>query len=244
MVLMVVGQDGWMVCVVLCLVVWVEKWFFDVYVFVVLGVVIVVLVVMGFGLSLQVMVSVFGDGFWSLIFFIMQMVFVVIGGYVVVIVLVVVCFIDFLVWVLCIGCGVVVYVGLVSMFVLLFSWGFLLVFGGLLVCVLVCCSELCMDYCVVGVLVYFGLGVVWVMGLSFLVVQLQVNLVSMLLGLVEIIGVLLFIEIIFLWQLIVLIVVLILVLLLIVWLIVLVVGSVCIVEEFLGVVQVELELLQ
>lgn len=98
------------------------------------------------------------------------MVFVVIGGYVLVIVLVVVCFIDLLVWVLCIGWGVVVYVGLISMLVLLFSWGFLLVFGGLLVCVLVCCDDLMMDYCVVGVLVYFGFGVVWVMGLSLLVV--------------------------------------------------------------------------
>lgn len=71
---------------------------------------------------------------------------------------------------LCLGCGVVVYVGLISMFVLLLSWGFLLVFGGLLVCVLVWCSDLWMDYCVVGVVVYFGLGVVWVMGFLFLVV--------------------------------------------------------------------------
>lgn len=68
---MFIMNEGLLVCVVLCSVVWLEKWFFDVWVFVVFGVVIVVLVVLGMGGMLMVMVNVFGDGFWSLILFIM-----------------------------------------------------------------------------------------------------------------------------------------------------------------------------
>ncbi|MGH8044666.1 MAG: TIGR00366 family protein, partial [Stenotrophomonas sp.] len=114
--------------------------------------------------------------------------------------------------------GAVVYVGLVSMLASLLSWGFSLVFGGLLVRALARREDLKMDYRAAGASAYLGLGAVWAMGLSSSAAQLQANPASMPPGLVEITGVLPFTETIFLWQSIALTAALIGVSLLIAWL--------------------------
>ncbi|WP_421568110.1 short-chain fatty acid transporter [Stenotrophomonas sp. PD6] len=197
---------------------WAEKWFPDAYVFAVLGVVIVAVAAMGFGASPQATARAFGDGFWTLIPFTMQMAFVVIGGYAVATAPVVARFIELLARVPRTGRGAVVYVGLVSMLASLLSWGFSLVFGGLLVRALARREDLKMDYRAAGASAYLGLGAVWAMGLSSSAAQLQANPASMPPGLVEITGVLPFTETIFLWQSIALTAALIGVSLLIAWL--------------------------
>ena len=110
-----------------------ERWFPDAYVFAVLGVVLVAACAIGFGASPADTVGAFGEGFWSLIPFTMQMAFVVFGGYLVATAPVVARFIDLLARVPKTGRGAICYVGLVSMLASLLSWGFSLVFGGLLV---------------------------------------------------------------------------------------------------------------
>ena len=237
-------QDGWMARAALRSAAWAEKWFPDAYVFAVLGVVIVALAAMGFGSTPQATASAFGDGFWSLIPFTMQMAFVVIGGYAVATAPVVARFIDFLARVPRTGRGAVVYVGLVSMLASLLSWGFSLVFGGLLVRALARRTELRMDYRAAGASAYLGLGAVWAMGLSSSAAQLQANPASMPPGLVEITGVLPFTETIFLWQSIALTSVLILVSLLIAWLTAPAAGSARTAEAFPGAAQAEPEPLQ
>ena len=237
-------QDGWMARAALRSAAWAEKWFPDAYVFAVLGVVIVALAAMGFGSTPQATASAFGDGFWSLIPFTMQMAFVVIGGYAVATAPVVARFIDFLARVPRTGRGAVVYVGLVSMLASLLSWGFSLVFGGLLVRALARRTELRMDYRAAGASAYLGLGAVWAMGLSSSAAQLQANPASMPPGLVEITGVLPFTETIFLWQSIVLTSVLILVSLLIAWLTAPAAASARTAEDFPGAAQAEPEPLQ
>src|SRR5690348_18469342 len=62
---------------------WSERWFPDAWVFAALGVALVALLALGFGATAATTAQVFGDGFWGLIPFTMQMVFVVIGGHVV-----------------------------------------------------------------------------------------------------------------------------------------------------------------
>ncbi|MCU1128341.1 short-chain fatty acid transporter [Stenotrophomonas maltophilia] len=237
-------QDGWMARAALRSAAWAEKWFPDAYVFAVLGVVIVALAAMGMGATPQATASAFGDGFWSLIPFTMQMAFVVIGGYAVATAPVVARFIDFLARVPRSGRGAVVYVGLVSMLASLLSWGFSLVFGGLLVRALARRTELRMDYRAAGASAYLGLGAVWAMGLSSSAAQLQANPASMPPGLVEITGVLPFTETIFLWQSIVLTSVLILVSLLIAWLTAPAAASARTAEDFPGAAQAEPEPLQ
>ena len=210
-------QDGWMARAALRSAAWAEKWFPDAYVFAVLGVVIVAVAAMGFGATPQATAKAFGDGFWSLIPFTMQMAFVVIGGYAVATAPVVARFIDLLARVPRSGRGAVVYVGLVSMLASLLSWGFSLVFGGLLVRALARREDLRMDYRAAGASAYLGLGAVWAMGLSSSAAQLQANPASMPPGLVEITGVLPFTETIFLWQSIALTAALIVVSLIIAW---------------------------
>ncbi|WP_199535890.1 short-chain fatty acid transporter [Dyella psychrodurans] len=196
---------------------WAERWFPDAWVFAALGVLVVALAAMGFGATPKAAVSAFGDGFWSLIPFTMQMAFVVIGGYVVATAPLVARFIDVLARVPRSGRAAICYVGLISMLASLLSWGFSLVFGGLLVRALARREALHMDYRAAGAAAYLGLGAVWAMGLSSSAAQLQANPASMPPGLLKITGVLPFSQTIFLWQSIALTSVLIAVSLLICW---------------------------
>ena len=197
---------------------WSERWFPDAWVFAALGVVIVAVAALAFGATPKVTVGAFGDGFWSLIPFTMQMTFVVIGGYVVATAPVVARFIERLAKLPRTGRGAVCYVALISMLASLLSWGFSLVFGGLLVRALARRTDLRMDYRAAAAAAYLGLGAVWAMGLSSSAAQLQANPKSMPPGLLAITGVLPFTETIFLWQSIVLTAVLIAVSLLVCWL--------------------------
>ena len=62
---------------------WAERWFPDSWVFAAVAVITVALATMAMGAKPTDAAMAFGDGFWSLIPFTMQMAFVVIGGYVV-----------------------------------------------------------------------------------------------------------------------------------------------------------------
>jgi len=212
------ATDGWMARAALRSAAWAERWFPDAWVFAALGVIVVAVAVLAFGATPAVTVNAFGDGFWSLIPFTMQMAFVVIGGYVVASAPIVARFIDLLARVPRTGRGAICFVGLISMLASLLSWGFSLVFGGLLVRALARREALRMDYRAAGAAAYLGLGAVWAMGLSSSAAQLQANPKSMPAGLLAITGVLPFSQTIFLWQSVVLTAVLIIVSLAICWL--------------------------
>lgn len=211
------ATDGWMARAALRSAAWAERWFPDAWVFAALGVIVVAVAVLAFGTTPAVTVNAFGDGFWSLIPFTMQMAFVVIGGYVVASAPIVARFIDVLARVPRTGRGAICFVGLISMLASLLSWGFSLVFGGLLVRALARREALRMDYRAAGAAAYLGLGAVWAMGLSSSAAQLQANPKSMPAGLLAITGVLPFSQTIFLWQSIVLTAALIIVSLVICW---------------------------
>jgi short-chain fatty acids transporter len=127
------ATDGWMARAALRSAAWAERWFPDAWVFAALGVIVVAAAVLAFGATPAATVNAFGDGFWSLIPFTMQMAFVVIGGYVLASAPGVARFIDVLARVPRTGRGAICFVGLISMLASLLSWGFSLVFGGLLV---------------------------------------------------------------------------------------------------------------
>ncbi|HUB88844.1 MAG TPA: TIGR00366 family protein, partial [Dyella sp.] len=196
---------------------WAERWFPDAWVFAALGVIVVAAAVLAFGATPATTVNAFGDGFWSLIPFTMQMAFVVIGGYVLASAPSVARFIDVLARVPRTGRGAICFVGLISMLASLLSWGFSLVFGGLLVRALARRESLRMDYRAAGAAAYLGLGAVWAMGLSSSAAQLQANPKSMPAGLLAITGVLPLSQTIFLWQSMLLTLVLIAVSLVICW---------------------------
>ena len=179
---------------------WAERWFPDAWVFAALGVIVVAVAALAFGATPAATADAFGKGYWSLIPFTMQMVFVVIGGYVVASAPIVARLIERLARVPRTGRGAVAYVATCSMLTSLLSWGFSLVFAGLLVRALARRRDLGMDYRAAGAAAYLGLGAVWAMGLSSSAAQLQANPGSMPPALLAITGVLPFSQTIFLWQ--------------------------------------------
>jgi short-chain fatty acids transporter len=196
---------------------WAERWFPDAYVFAALAVVIVALGALALRASPTDVAVAFGEGFWSLIPFTMQMAFIVIGGYVVATAPIVAKLIDRLAAWPRNGRGAVAFVALISMLASLLNWGFSLVFGGLLVRALARRDELKMDYRAAGAAAYLGLGATWAMGLSSSAAQLQANPASIPKPLLAITGVIPFTETIFLWQSIGLTVILFVVSMLIAW---------------------------
>ncbi|QNP39453.1 short-chain fatty acid transporter [Lysobacter solisilvae (ex Woo and Kim 2020)] len=194
------GREPWLARAALRCAAFAERWFPDAWVFAVIGVLIVAVAALLGGATPQATAQAFGKGYWSLIPFTMQMVFVVIGGYVVATAPVVARLIGRLARWPRSGRGAVAFVATVSMLTSLLSWGFSLVFAGLLVRALARRTELRMDYRAAGAAAYLGLGAVWALGLSSSAAQLQANPASMPPGLLEITGVLPFAQTIFLWQ--------------------------------------------
>ena len=177
-----------------------ENWFPDAYVFVCLAVTVVAAFAMLNGAAPMAVAKSFGDGFWSLITFTMQMAIVAIGGYVVASSPPAAKLIDGLAAMPRSGAGAVAFVAAVSMLTSLLSWGLSLIFSGLLVRVLARRSNLRMDYRAAGAAAYLGLGATWALGLSSSAAQLQANAASLPKSLLQITGVIPFSETIFLWQ--------------------------------------------
>ncbi|WP_397452428.1 short-chain fatty acid transporter [Pseudomonas sp. NA-150] len=179
---------------------WAERWFPDSWVFAVLAVVIVAIATMAMGAKPTDTANAFGDGFWTLIPFTMQMAFVVIGGYVVASSPPAVRLIDRLARIPKNGRSAVAWVALISMVASLLNWGLSLVFGGLLVRALARRTDLRMDYRAAGAAAYLGLGAVWALGLSSSAAQLQANPGSLPPSILSITGVIPFTQTIFMWQ--------------------------------------------
>lgn len=179
---------------------WAERWFPDSWVFAALAVLLVCIGALAMGAKPTDTAKAFGDGFWSLIPFTMQMAFVVIGGYVVASSPPAARLIDRLARIPGNGRSAVCWVALISMLASLLNWGLSLVFGGLLVRALARRTELKMDYRAAGAAAYLGLGAVWALGLSSSAAQLQANPASLPPSILSITGVIPFTETIFLWQ--------------------------------------------
>jgi short-chain fatty acids transporter len=179
---------------------WAERWFPDAFIFVAIAVVLVALAAIGNGASPIAVSRAFGDGFWSLITFTMQMAFVAIGGYVVATSKPAALLIARLAAWPQTGVGAVGMVAAVSTMSSLLNWGLSLIFSGLLVLALARRRELRMDYRAAGAAAYLGLGSVWALGLSSSAAQLQANAASLPKSLLPITGVIPFTETIFLWQ--------------------------------------------
>jgi short-chain fatty acids transporter len=179
---------------------WAERWFPDAYVFVALAVAVVAVAALLNGASPVAVAASFGDGFWSLITFTMQMAMVVISGYVVASSPPAAKLIDGLTRLPRNGRAAVAFVAAVSMLTSLLNWGMSLIFSGLLVRALARRTDLHMDYRAAGAAAYLGLGATWALGLSSSAAQLQANAASLPGPLLQITGVIPFSQTIFLWQ--------------------------------------------
>ncbi|MDI3470937.1 MAG: Short-chain fatty acids transporter [Pseudolabrys sp.] len=202
------AREGMLVRIAIGFTAWAERWFPDAFIFVAIAVVVVALAAIVNGASPRAVSVAFGNGFWSLITFTMQMCFVAIGGYVVAMSHPAQGLIRGLAAMPKNGVSAVGLVAAVSILASLLNWGLSLIFGGLLVRALAERGELKMDYRAAAAAAYLGLGATWAMGLSSSAAQLQANAASLPKSLLPITGVIPFSETIFLWQSIVITVVL------------------------------------
>lgn len=193
-------REAKMVRIAIAFTAWAERWFPDAFIFVVIAVIIVAGGALINGASPQNVSVAFGNGFWSLITFTMQMAFVVIGGYVVATSAPAAALIRRLAAAPKNGTIAVGMVAAVALFASLLNWGLSLIFSGLLVLALAKRRDLKMDYRAAGAAAYLGLGSVWALGLSSSAAQLQANAGSLPKALLPITGVIPFTETIFLWQ--------------------------------------------
>ncbi|MFC0410664.1 short-chain fatty acid transporter [Roseomonas elaeocarpi] len=197
---------------------WAETWFPDTFVFAAVGVVVVAVAALGNGATPAAITKAFGDGFWSLIVFSMQMVFVAISGYVVATSPPAARLIRRLAMIPRTGPGAIALIATISMSASFLNWGLSLVFSGLLARAMATRTELRMDYRAAGAAGYLGLGATWALGLSSSAAQLQANAASLPPALLRITGVLPFGQTILLWQSLVMAAVLLVVSVLIAWL--------------------------
>ncbi len=145
---------------------WSEKWFPDALVFALMGIVIVFIVGLLLGESPMKLAIAGGKSFWVLIPFTMQMAMVIIGGYVVASTPAVYGLIKKLAGIPKTGKAAVAYLAFFSMLTSLISWGFSLIFSGLLVRELVRRDVKGLDFRAAGAAAYLGLGAVWALGFS------------------------------------------------------------------------------
>jgi short-chain fatty acids transporter len=177
-----------------------ESWFPDAYVFVLLAVIVVALGAIAHGGSPLAVSQAFGDGFWNLTPFAMQMALVAIGGYVVAMSPPVAALLGRLASVPKTGRGAIAFVGVVSILLSLVNWGVSLIFSGLLVREIARRSDIKLDYRAAGAAGYLGLGVGFTLGITSSAAQLQANPASIPKSLLPISGIIGFEETILTWQ--------------------------------------------
>lgn len=144
---------------------WCQKWFPDAFVFALAGLLIVFVAGLFSGVGASNLVQYFGVGFWGLIPFTMQMAMIIIGGYVVATSPPVHALIRALARVPRTPRGAVAFVAFFATMTSLVSWGFGLIFGGVLALEVVKHVR-GIDYRAIGVAAYVGNGSVWALGLS------------------------------------------------------------------------------
>jgi short-chain fatty acids transporter len=179
---------------------WTEKWFPDAYVFALVGVVLVAVAALANGSSPRTVVDAFGDGFWDLTAFTLQMAMVVLTGYVVATCPPVARLINRLATMPQTARSAVSFVAFLSISVSFLNWGLSLVFGGLLARAIARRTDLRVDYRALGAAAFMGLGAVWALGMSSSAAQLQATADSLPPDLLKITGVLDFGTTIFTWQ--------------------------------------------
>jgi short-chain fatty acids transporter len=175
-----------------------ERFFPDAFVFALAAIVIVFLGGLATGVPAVKLTTEFGNGFWSLVNFTMQMAMVIVGGFVVASSPPVARLTRRLAAIPKTARGAVAFVAAFAMLSSLISWGLSLIFTGLLVREV--SRRVNADYRALGAAAYLGLGSVWALGLSSSAALLQATKSSIPAALLPITGVIPLTQTIFLWQ--------------------------------------------
>lgn len=144
---------------------WTERWFPDAFIFALVAIVVVFILGLLLGHGPDRMALFFGNGFWVLIPFTMQMALIIIFGYVLASSPPVYALVRWLASIPKTPRTAVAWIALFSMLASIISWGFSLVFSGILIREIVRRVPQT-DYRAAGAAGYLGLGSVWALGFS------------------------------------------------------------------------------
>jgi short-chain fatty acids transporter len=178
---------------------WSQRWFPDAFVFALLALIVVFLAGMLAGSRVRDLVDYFGQGFWSLIPFTMQMAMIIIGGYVVAVSPPVSRIIQRLSRIPRTPRHAIAFTALFSMLVSLISWGMGIIFAALLARQIVKHVR-GIDYRAIAAAAYLGQGTVWALGLSSSAALLMASPGAIPPALIDISGVIPLRQTIYLWQ--------------------------------------------
>jgi len=178
---------------------WSEKWFPDAFVFALAALIVVFLIGLSLGTPPRDLVKYFGDGFWSLIPFTMQMTIIIVGGYVVATSPPVYRLIRRLARIPKTPRAAIAFAAFFSIATAMISWGFCLIFSGLLVREIVKNIRR-IDYRAIGAASYLGNCTVWALGLSSSAALLMATPSSIPPALLKISGVIPLRETLYTWQ--------------------------------------------
>ena len=178
---------------------WSERWFPDAFIFALIAIIIVFVAGLFLGTPIGDLIRYFGQGFWGLIPFTMQMAIIIIGGYVVATSPPVYSLIRRLAKISNTPRGAIAFVAFFSMATSLISWGFSLIFSGFLVREIVK-NVRGIDYRAIGAAAYLGSASVWALGLSSSAALLMASPSSIPAALLKISGTIPLSQTIYTWQ--------------------------------------------
>jgi short-chain fatty acids transporter len=176
-----------------------ERWFPDAFVFALTAAAIAFVAGLALGERPGHLIDEFGNGFWTLIPFTLQMALVIVGGFVVASSPPVARLIARLALLPKTARGAIALTAFFSMITSLVSWGLSAIFSSLLVRELTRRVE-DLDYRAVSAAAYLGTGSVWALGLSSSAALLQATPSSIPASLLPVTGLLPLSQTIFLWQ--------------------------------------------
>ncbi len=178
---------------------WSQRWFPDAFVFALVAVAVVFAAGLAVGTAPRDLVKYFGDGFWSLIPFTMQMAVIIIGSYVVAASPPVHALIRRLAAIPQTPRAAVAFVGFFSMATSLISWAFGPIFAGILAREIVQRVRN-VDYRAIGAAAYLGTATIWALGLSSSAALLMATPSSLPAALLKISGAIPLSQTIYTWQ--------------------------------------------
>ena len=190
---------GWFARLGMSLADWSQHWFPDAFVFALIAILMVFFFGLLLGNSSPDLVRYFGEGFWSLIPFTLQMTMIIVGGYVVATAPPTYRLICRLSRIPRTPRTAVAFVAFFAMLTSLLSWGFSLIFSAILV------KEIVkrvrgVDYRAIGAGAYLGLGSIWALGLSSSAALMMATPSSIPAGLLKISGIIPLSQTIYTWQ--------------------------------------------
>lgn len=179
---------------------WAERWFPDAFIFGAVAVLFVAACAFINGAPLITIAKSFGEGFWSISTFTLQLSMLIISGYVFATSPPIRYGLEKLAKIPKTAKGAIGLIVLTTMVISMVNWAMSLILGGFLVRACARRTDIKLDYRAAGAAAYLSIGTIWAMGITAGAAQIQANRAILPDAIFNITGIIPLTETIFLWQ--------------------------------------------